>query len=320
MFGTLDSKPGSTNGRTFNGYQAALISDSPLTTRGIAWILRTVAQAAALSPTSLDNGNTLSTSDQLQQAFAKSIDDTANFTYGTFITGTLNGGGWKNNLGWIKFSYDDNYAGEGVNKPDGSPTNMGTIPVNGQFWGAGWMFGFQNMVLCHAVELSIENLSAPLTLAAVRNFNLRHATQNMQRDNTYWNYRRGGVFNRPYTANYSSTPPTFLTQQSAFSSYLSVAVLNATLDPSVGGTLMQHDTDAAFVAPDSSDSASGFWALHISGLQMGAETGVVQAAESIELLSQSPNYAANVTEASNSPQFAIVSRLASAKPAWWNSI
>jgi len=307
MFCILDSKP--TN-RTTNGYQAALVSSSPLTTRGIAWGFRCVIQAASASPTALDNGNTLASADQLQQAFAKCVDDTANFTYANFITGTINAGGWKNNLGWIKFSYDDNYAGETVNG------GAGTIPLNSVFWGAAWMFGFQGMALGHAVELGIENLQAGNVLAVVLNFNAHHATLSMGIDNTYWNYRRGGVFNRPYTADYTSTPPVFLTQQQAFSDYVTTAALNPTLSAALGNTLKDHDSDNDATTSDTSNTGYGFWSLHLSTLALAGDAGAPGCRAALEMVKTAPNAAPDVTLTSNSPQFGIVPRNSPTKPAW----
>ena len=311
-FNILDSK---TTNRTQGGaYQGVLaVSDpgsGPLTTRGAAWAWRTMAQAAAISPTALAGSPPAAADQAIQASFAKSMDDTVGWMYQNFVLGALNTGKFKNNIGWI--GQCDQYTG--------TTFTGGPIPAT-QFWGGAWMGGFQGQALGHAWDLAIENMTSRLTLAVIRNFRDRDIIQRAQIDNVYGNYRRPAVYEWPYLSNTDALNPAFMTRPQQYSAYVAANSLNAALSTAPGGTLMKRDSDAAMSAVDVDNTGTGFAAqATLAPLAYAVDGGCVGARSALEIIATGSNYVPDLTNTSNNPQFGNLAATATSKPAWQSSL
>ncbi len=266
--------------------------NAPLTTRGTAWCWRTMGQTAAITPTGI-NGAALPTADaELQAAFVQSIHDTAQWNNQRYVLGTIDNGTFKNSIGWLG-QYDGYTAAN-------YPTN--------EWWGGAWMVAFQGMALGHIADLGIEGLSNQSDLESIRNFVYQDTLLTIGNNST-WNFRRACTYARPYLMN-SSTPaaPVFMTIPQAYASYVSSDGLSTSITANPGDTLLQHDSDTATSAGDTSNPGSGYWALHISIIAQAIDAGISGAVAAYALIQAAPNYTPQADGASNTPQFAFVPR------------
>jgi hypothetical protein len=278
----LDTNPDT----RFGGGVLACIN-SPMTTRGAAWVWRTVGQAAGISPTQL-LGGLPSADESLQRSFATSVSDTATWARQRYVDGTRDGGAHRNSVGWL--GQYDQYTG---------PTT--------EWWGGSWMVQFQSLALGHISDLGIENLAAPADLVAMRNHSYENCLSQLG-DNSGWNFRHGAVYARPYLKG-SSTPgaPAFMTAAEAYASFLASSSLGA-LPDAVGGTLKAHTSDTDMANGDSSNDGSGFWAVALSVLAMAVEHGKPGAAGKWSIVTAASNYNPGGHGAHDNPVFAVVPR------------
>jgi hypothetical protein len=266
--------------------------NAPLTTRGSAWAWRTMGQAAAISPTTLAGEAPAASDAALQGAFAASIGDTARWARQRYLDGTTDGGVHRNRIGWL--GQYDRYTEAGY--------------PESEWWGGSWMVQFQSLALGHIADLEIENLGAEADLAAIRDHSYDHCLQQLGDEST-WNFRRGAVYDRPYLKE-SSDPsaPVFMTTTEAFSSYKTArALVSLSADP--GDPLQAHSTNAAMGAGDTSNDASGFWAVTTAVLASAIDHGKPGAAAKWELVRAAVNFAPAAHGADDDPTWAIVPRV-----------
>lgn len=274
--------------RNVSGYGNAVLAcmNVPMTTRGAAWTWRTQGQAAAVSPTSFSVSSLAAADGAMQTQFAASLSNTMSWMNANFITGTLNGGAFKNTIGWIG-QYD--------------------AIILADWWGASWMVDFQNQALGFISQLGIENLSDQTSFIAVRNFNFLNRILQLGTEAT-WNFRRGAVYARPYlVGTATSAAPVFYTTAQAFAILKSTDSLT-TLTSNAGDPLMDHESNTVMVAGDTSDGGTGYWASALSALAFAVDAGVPGAAAAFSLVTAAPNYAPAAAGANNIPQWAIVPR------------
>jgi hypothetical protein len=278
----LDSNPPTRQG---GGVIACV--NSPMTTRGAAWSWRSLAQAAAITPTGLGGG--LPTADSaLQASLAASVSNTARWNRQRFVDGTIDGGVHKNNIGWL--GQYDNYSGSGT-----------------EWWGGCWMVQFQSMALGHMSELEIEGVSNAADINAIRDHSYDNCLTQLG-DDTTWNYRHGAVYDRPYLKN-SSTPgaPVFMTVAESYAAYRAAKNIAASA-ATAGLSLKQHSSDSDMGSGDSSNDGYGFWAVALSVLSMATEHGKAGAQARRTLVVAASNYNPGAHGAHDNPVFAIVPR------------
>jgi hypothetical protein len=282
----LDANPST---RQRGGVLACI--NAPLTTRGSAWAWRTMGQAAAISPTTFNGGAVPAADSAVTAAFVQSIHDTAQWHNQRYVLGTIDGGAFKNAIGWV--GQYDQYT-------------SANMPAD-QWWGASWMVVYQGMALGHAADLGIENLSNQADLVSVRNFVYQNVLLTMG-DNSTWNFRHGGIYSRPYLAN-NSTPaaPVFMAIPQQFAAYISANNL-ATMPASSGEALFQHDQDVVTGPSDSSNTGWGYWGAAISIIAQAIDADVASAPAAYALVQAAPNYEPQAAGASNIPQFTFVPR------------
>jgi hypothetical protein len=173
------------------------------------------------------------------------------------------------------------------------------------------------MSLGHITELEIEGLTAATHLSAVRDHSLAGIVADLQASDTNWNFRRGGLYDRPYLKNSSDgDAPVFMTNAEAFASYKAKNSLPAlTFLP--GDSLKQHSGNTDVLndsgESDTSNTGTGYWALTHAAVAMAADAGITGAAAARDRVEAAVNYAPANANANNKPQWAIVSRTI---PAW----
>lgn len=289
-FNILDENPAVREAGGFAGIIACV--NSPMTTRGAAWAWRTAGQAAAVSPRLL-MGSTPPTPDMnLTNAFVGSISDTAAWNNQNFVLGTLNSGSFKNSIGWL-----------------GQYDSYGTGPSGTEWWGASWMVSFQGMALAHIADLGIEGLSNPIDLYAIRDFSANNVIL-VSGDETTWNFRRAGNYDRPYlTGSSNPAAPIFEAIPSAFASFKAQYGLT-TLTANSGDPLMDHGSNAVVLNPDpnqndTSNTGDGYWALHISVLSRAVDNGAPGAVPAYNIVAAANNFNPTAQGANDRPQFAL---------------
>ena len=281
--------------RNISGFGSGIIAcvNAPMTTRGAAWSWRTVGQAAGISPTSFSVSSLPTADAAMQNQFANSISNFGTWANANYIAGSINGGAFKNAIGWI--GQYDNYSGQ-------SP-----IPSGPDWWGGSWMVDFQNQALGFVSQIGIENFSDSASFTAVRNFNFLNRIHELGTEST-WNFRRGAVYARPYLVASSPSAPVFYSATAAFSTYKSVYGLS-TLTSNAGDPLMNHSSDTVMNnAGSTSDTGTGYWASAIAALAFAVDAGVPGAAAAFGLVTAAPNYSPSAAGANNSPQWAIIPR------------
>ena len=273
----------STNPPTRRGGAVVACINSPMTTRGAAWAWRSIGQSAALSPTRGAGADTA-----VQASIAACLANTATWMKQRYVDGSIDGGIHRNSVGWL--GQYDGYNGAGS-----------------EFWGGGWMVNYQTMALGHISDLGIEGLGAQSALEAVRDHSYDHILSMLGTDAS-WNFRRAGVYARPYLKNNDPSNPVFMTTSEAFASYRSFQALGP-LSASSGDTLKAHSSESDAASGTSSDTGTGYWSQALSSLAMAVEHGKAGAAAKRALVLAAPNYRPEAS-ANDDPTFAIVPRTA----------
>lgn len=257
---------------------------SPLTTRGLGWAIRTVGQAAAITPTTLGGATPPAADLALQLAFASAIDQTTAYTKARFIDV---GAPEFNTVGWI-----GHYDGD-----DEGPAN--------EFWGREWMASFQKMSVSHISRLGIENINQT-NLVAVRS-HLYAGTVRKYGTESTWNFRRAAIYNMPYLG----TGDAFLTTAQAFTSYKTFHGLSA-ISSASGSTLKNHASETDMTGGSSTDDEDGYWAIEVSALAHAVDDGYAGAQAAWNLIDAAPNFDPAAHGANDAPQFGIVPRASTA--------
>ena len=271
------------NPQTRQGGGAIPCLNAPLTTRGAAWSWRTVGQAAAISPTKLNNSTVPAADLALGDSFRKSVDDTMLFTKGRYI----DGGVFKNTIGYVG-QYDGG---------DDGPA--------GEWWGRAFMVQFQIAALAHISDLGIEGINQS-NLVAVRNHAYDGAVGLMGTD-VNWNYRRGARYNAPFfknSTNPGSATPAFMTWGEMTQTYLSFYKLSA-LSSNIGDTLKDHSSDSDMNPTGSSNDADGYWAPVIANLATAVEHGKLGALAAYTKVTSASNYNPVGHDVNLKPKWAI---------------
>ncbi len=280
----LESRPSTRQG---GGVLACI--NAPLTTRGAAWAWRTMAQAAAASPTRLAAIAPSTGDAALQRGYAASLGDTASWLRRRYVDGTIDGGAHRNTVGWL-----GQYGGSG----------RGSSPV---WWGAGWMARFQSLALGHASELGVEGLAQPADLVAVRDHSYQ-GTLRLVGDDASWNWRRIALYRQPYLKDGSlPAAPVFMDAAEAFAAYREKFALPA-LEAGRGGTLKDHGSDRDIRLRSSSNVVNGFGAFPIAVLAMAVGHGLPGARQKYDLVRSAPNSDPGRAGADDDPTWALVPR------------
>lgn len=296
-----------------SGWTGILPLSGNTTTRGLAWELREIAQACALSPTSL-LGVTMPSADvAVRNSFVTSLSNTVTYFKEVYIDGTtLLPGGYSgaNAIGWI--GQYDHYTS-----------------VSGPFWGGSWMVTFQGMALSIAADLGIEGIGNQADLICVRNFSFQDTLATVQAgatgqgnpattgntQNPTWNYRRALTYARPYLTNADSSGavpanPTFYGGgtmgglSAALTEYVSTgnpenpSGLNASLSSAPSQALMGHESDSIVGAGNSTgtggDTTSlggeNYGTMHLTIAALANEAGIYGAPAAFQLLTDSATY------------------------------
>jgi hypothetical protein len=262
--------------------------NAPLTTRGTAWAWRTMGQAAAISPETLSGAAPPASDLAVGDAYRKSIDDTASYNRQQYVDGSINGGAFKNTIGWL--GQYDRYS-------DGTPDI---------WWGGGWMVQFQIAALAHISDLGIAKINQG-NLTAVRDHAYDGIVRMCGTDST-WNYRHAVTYDMPYLKSSSGTSnPVFMTTPEAYANYTAIFSLTA-LSANRGDTLKDHSSNNDMNPGGTSNDADGYWAPVIANLSTAMEHGKAGAAAAFALVSGASNYDPVGHGINDKPKWGIRSR------------
>lgn len=209
------------------------------------------------------------------------------------------------------------------------------------FWGGSWMVGFQGHSLGYVADQQIEGLAPAdyANLIAVRNFVWQNSLQVLQGNtteyNVTWPFRRGGLYDRPYLSNSTSSDgnpqdaPIFMASSQGglggpygayVSGYGAPALSTANQGDSLRAPLDYGDIDIPANSPSAYGFGSqGYWAIHGSIAQMAKEAGIAKADKRLALITSAPNYNPQAQGASDSPQFSVAARTF-IPPSWYTNV
>ena len=283
IFCLMSSNP---SNRTLNGSTGLLAIQSPLTTRGVAWAIRTMAQAATITPVYLNNV-AVSGADIMQPQLRKSIDDTATYNYGKYVTGTIPGGP-ANTIGFI-----GDYDGD---------TGHGDTNI----WTRIWMQDYQAIALAMASDLGIEGLTAGAALNAVRDHAYTRIVGRFGNDGT-WNFRRAAQYQAPIK-NAGGTLLTIAQAYAALVAATGMGPLSANSGEALttgGNTILVNDDSSEF-------AGNGYWAIVLAALVYAKDHGKAGADAAYALLQASwaahPTQEPHAMGMDDQPEFGLVPR------------
>lgn len=251
--------------------------NSPLTTRGYAWAVRSVGQAAGISPTRLNDVTAPAADAALQLSYATCIANTATWTRGHYIDP---GAPEFNTIGWL------GHYSEG----DEGPAS--------EFWGRSWMEDFQRLAWGHVSDLKPEGVSQT-DIIVVRDHSYKGVISRCG-DETGWNYRRLALYNKPY--KFLTPTERFMDPSESLSSYKTVKGLPA-LSANPGDSLKDQSENSDVTPGSSSNGISGYLGQAVAPLAMAAGQGVAGARAAYAIVKGASNFESSRVGVNNKPTF-----------------
>jgi hypothetical protein len=275
--------------------------------RGLGWGIRAIVQAAAVQPRYL-GGNAPATADStLTASYVQSLANTADWNYGTFVSGTNLSGAYVNRLGWL-----GQYGPESSGGDYGPADPQTGATITNALWDGHWMSNYQCMALAHACELQPEGMTSVdySTLQGLRNFVFLNQTLVCGDDSTF-SYRSGvGLYCRPYLSSSSTTGnPVFLSIPEQYQLFLSAEGYS---DPSAGTSLFYRSTQIPIGPTDyAGEYSKGYIATAVSVLAMAVDAGVSGAQAAYNTATGASNWTPQASGdplPDDAPQFSFVPR------------
>lgn len=256
------------------------------TTRGGAWSIRSLAQAATVSPEYLAGASPVAADAAIRNESIAALNNTFAWLRARYVDGTVDGGIHKNTVGWLG-QYDGGDTSDGAN-----------------WWGRSWMVDFQTGAIAFAYDLEPGNATADHI--ACRNHSFRHRVDMLGTEAT-WNFRRGVAYNRPYLKNMSPESPQFMSIAEAFAAYKSLNALTA-LSSNVGDALKDHTSERDLYVGSSSDVVYGYWANATPAIVYAVDAGFPGATTAWQRMTSAPNWSQADAGADDNPTWALVPR------------
>jgi hypothetical protein len=298
-------QPSDRNNKSGSTYKGVIdASYSSFTTRGKAWVMRTIGQAACISPTAIGGALPATADANVRGSLVVSLEATSAYSLDKYINGT------RENL--------QNTRGiTGLN--DGDPYG------SGKWKGRSWMQDFIVIVWGELSNAEIEGVTQSRWVQ-LRDFAYTWIVDRFGSGaSPAFNFRRAAMYDAPLLLNYTGGQPdkgngTLMTLAQTYSEHVSSQGL-ATLSANSGDTLKQQEGVPGSVPPSadidmgidaSSDGTqNGYWAIALHALSLAKEHSKSGASAAWALASAAPNYRDNVAgqhTANDNPNFAVVPR------------